>query len=67
MCICLEVHDDLFLPKQTSSYVFFKNHANLFFYDLLVEEVTLNGCIRHFFVTINLFSLNNGKAFLLSQ
>ena len=48
-------------------HMYFSKIMQTFFYDLLVEEVTLNGCIRHFFVTINLFSLNNGKAFLLSQ
>ena len=48
-------------------HMYFSKIMQTFFYDLLVEEVTLNGCIRHFFVTINLFSLINGKAFLLSQ
>ena len=47
--------------------MYFSKIMQTFFYDLLVEEVTLNGCIRHFFVTINLFSSINGKAFLLSQ
>ena len=48
-------------------HMYFSKIMQTFFYDLLVEKVTLNGCIRHFFVTINLFSSINGKAFLLSQ
>ena len=27
--VCVEVHGDLFLPKQTPSYVFFKDYSNL--------------------------------------
>ena len=32
--MCVEVHDDLFLPKQIPSYEFFKDYANFLWFTI---------------------------------
>ena len=52
--ICVEVHDDLFLPKKIPSYLFFKDYALFMTYYLL--EVTVNGYIcKGFFLQLIYF------------